>query len=250
MVSGMTGSGFENGRCYSRPPWRPRQLGPGLTTAWGPLPASRSTGATSPRCAKARGGSHPPPGRPLEEALLEEVGLVGVLHGVGLLPHAVGEGHQAHGPTVETTAQRVEDGTVHLVETELVHAEELEAFGGERRRDGALGAHLDEVPHPAQEPVGDARGAPGPRRRCWRAPSCSTSTPRIPAERTTILCRSSASYRSRRPTKPKRSRNGLVSSPVRVVAPTRVKRGRSRRIERAVGPLPIRMSSWKSSMAG
>ena len=39
-------------------------------------------------------------------------------------------------------------------------------------------------------------------------------------------------------------------SPARVVAPTRVNRGRSRRIERADGPLPITMSSWKSSIAG
>ena len=39
-------------------------------------------------------------------------------------------------------------------------------------------------------------------------------------------------------------------SPVRVVAPTSVKRGRSRRIERAAGPLPSTMSSWKSSIAG
>ena len=50
--------------------------------------------------------------------------------------------------------------------------------------------------------------------------------------------------------KPKRSRSGPVISPVRVVAPMRVKRGRSRRIERAAGPFPITMSSWKSSIAG
>jgi hypothetical protein len=49
---------------------------------------------------------------------------------------------------------------------------------------------------------------------------------------------------------PKRSRNGLVSIPARVVAPTRVNGGRSSLIERAAGPSPIMMSSWKSSMAG
>src|SRR5918994_6153379 len=38
--------------------------------------------------------------------------------------------------------------------------------------------------------------------------------------------------------------------PVRVVAPASVKRGRSSRIDRADGPLPITMSSWKSSIAG
>ena len=47
---------------------------------------------------------------------------------------------------------------------------------------------------------------------------------------------------------PKRSRNGEVSSPARVVAPTSVNGGRSILIERAPGPSPIMMSSWKSSM--
>ena len=49
---------------------------------------------------------------------------------------------------------------------------------------------------------------------------------------------------------PKRSRNGEVSSPARVVAPTSVNGGRSILIERAPGPSPITMSSWKSSSAG
>ena len=45
-------------------------------------------------------------------------------------------------------------------------------------------------------------------------------------------------------------KNGPVIIPLRVVAPTSVNRGRSSRIERAVGPLPMTMSSWKSSIAG
>ncbi len=49
---------------------------------------------------------------------------------------------------------------------------------------------------------------------------------------------------------PKRSRKGPVSMPERVVAPTSVKCGISKRIDRAAGPLPITMSSAKSSMAG
>ena len=42
---------------------------------------------------------------------------------------------------------------------------------------------------------------------------------------------------------PKRSRNGRVISPERVVAPTRVKGFRSMRIERAAGPSPMIRSS-------
>src|SRR5690606_1680077 len=49
---------------------------------------------------------------------------------------------------------------------------------------------------------------------------------------------------------PKRSRSGDVSRPARVVAPTSVNGGRSSLMERAAGPSPITMSSWKSSIAG
>jgi hypothetical protein len=49
---------------------------------------------------------------------------------------------------------------------------------------------------------------------------------------------------------PNRSRSGVVSRPVRVVAPINVNRARSIRTERAAGPSPMMRSSWKSSMAG
>jgi hypothetical protein len=49
---------------------------------------------------------------------------------------------------------------------------------------------------------------------------------------------------------PKRSRSGDVKSPARVVAPTSVNGGRSSLIDRAAGPSPIMISSWKSSIAG
>ena len=41
MVSGMVGSGVENGRCYSSPPRAPRSVGSGLTTVWARRPAAR-----------------------------------------------------------------------------------------------------------------------------------------------------------------------------------------------------------------
>ena len=49
---------------------------------------------------------------------------------------------------------------------------------------------------------------------------------------------------------PKRSRSGVVSSPVRVVAPISVNGGRSSVSVRAAGPWPTMMSSRKSSSAG
>src|SRR5579859_2475222 len=49
---------------------------------------------------------------------------------------------------------------------------------------------------------------------------------------------------------PNRSRKGEVSSPARVVAPTRVNGARSSLIDLAPGPSPIMRSSCESSMAG
>ena len=50
---------------------------------------------------------------------------------------------------------------------------------------------------------------------------------------------------------PKRSRNGVVSRPARVVvAPISVNGARSIFTERAAGPAPMMRSSWKSSIAG
>ena len=54
---------------------------------------------------------------------------------------------------------------------------------------------------------------------------------------------SSGEYSSSRKLMPKRSRSGEVSMPARVVAPMSVNFGRSSRMERADGPLPIMMSS-------
>ncbi len=49
---------------------------------------------------------------------------------------------------------------------------------------------------------------------------------------------------------PKRERSGAVSSPARVVAPTRVNFCSSTFTDRALGPSPMTMSSSKSSIAG
>ena len=49
---------------------------------------------------------------------------------------------------------------------------------------------------------------------------------------------------------PNRARSGAVSSPARVVAPMSVNGLSGTLTERAAGPLPIMMSSSKSSIAG
>src|ERR1039458_858716 len=90
LERGMAGSGLENGRCYSRGPRRP-----GRPAAASPQRRGRSlelgTGGDLAEVGEGPRRGHPAPGRALEEPLLEEVGLVGLLDGVRLLPHALGE---------------------------------------------------------------------------------------------------------------------------------------------------------------
>ncbi len=163
----------------------------------GPAPASPQCGRGSlqlgaggglAQVREGPGRGHPAPGGALEEALLEQVGLVGVLDRVGLLPHAVGQGHEAR------PGGRRSDGT------------------GRRGWRGRPCRGRARPPRRARGPRGRAtavmapwartstksrtrrrsrlaiRGVPRARDAMWRAPSSSTSTPRIPAERTTMPC--------------------------------------------------------------
>ena len=140
-------------------------------------------------------------------------------------------------------AQRVvQDGAVHLVESELVDPEELEALAAVAPVDESLAADLGEVAHPAQQSVGHPGRAPRALGDPGGALAVDADTPGF----VLIARRWPRGHQGRRgrgrPTNPNRSRRGPATRPVRVVAPTSVNRGRSSRIERAVGPLPIRMS--------
>src|SRR5664280_1344691 len=66
---------------------------------------------------------HPPPRGSLQQALLQQVGLIGVLDCVRLLADALGQGGQPDRPAGESTAQDIEDGPVDLVEPQLVDTE-------------------------------------------------------------------------------------------------------------------------------
>ena len=61
----------------------------------------------------------------------------------------------------ERRAQRAEERAVDLVEAELVDLEQRERGPGGVAVDGAVAAHLGVVADPLQQPVGDARRAPG-----------------------------------------------------------------------------------------
>ena len=129
----------------------PAQKRPGCPT---------SAGGREPQVpVRPRGGDAPPRG-PLQQPLLEEVRLVDVLDRVGRLPHAVGEGPEAHRPALEGLGEPAEDLAVELLQAERVHLQQLQRLLG----DGAVHAgdapHLGDVADPAQQAVGDPRRPP------------------------------------------------------------------------------------------
>jgi len=207
--------------------------------------AQRARGPHAPRHAPS-----PPPARgALEQPLLEQVGLVGVLDRVGLLTDALGERGEPDRAPREPPAQGVEDGPVHLVEAELVDAEQLEALDCRLAGDRPVAADLDEVPDPAQQAVRDARRAPRTFRDA-RRPLPVQGDPEDPGGPLDDGPQLDRLIEVESPDEAEAVPQCPATMPQRVVAPTRVKCGRSRRMERAVGPLPITMSSFASSMAG
>ena len=195
-------------------------------------------------------GGHAAARRAHEEPLLEQVGLVDVLDRVGLLADRHRERRQAHRAAAELLADGAQDLAVEPVEPGRVDLEQVERLARHVRVDVAGAAHLGEVAHALEQPVGHARRAARARARSPRRPPSSISTPRMPAERSTIRARSAGSYSSSRCVTPKRSRSGVVSRPVRVVAPISVNCGRSSVTTRAPAPWPTVIGSLRSSIAG
>src|ERR671924_1001372 len=105
-------------------------------------------GDATPRCA-------------LEEPELEQVRLVDVLDGVGLLSDGGSERRQAHRTAAELLDHRRQDRQVELVESPLVDLEQLEAGASDVARDAAVVTDLGEVADAPKQAVGDARRSPG-----------------------------------------------------------------------------------------
>jgi hypothetical protein len=65
------------------------------------------------------------------------------------------------GPPAEAAAEHVEHGPVEAVEPGFVDLVELQRAAGDVAGDDAVGTDLGVVADPAQQPIGDPRGAPG-----------------------------------------------------------------------------------------
>ena len=130
----------------------------------------------------AEAGEHAAPGRALQEAALQQVGLVDVLDGVRLLAYGVGQRGQTHRAAIVLLEDDGEDLPVHPVQTFLVHLEQPQGLARHVRRDAALMAHLGEIPDPLEQAVGYAR-RPARAQGQLAAPSSSMATARMSAER-------------------------------------------------------------------
>ena len=75
------------------------------------------------------GSGHSTPGGAHEQALLDEERLVDILHGLGGLAHADGQGGQPHRSAAKALAQGRQDGPVDLVEPGLIDAEKVQPRG-------------------------------------------------------------------------------------------------------------------------
>ena len=101
-----------------------------------------------------------PRGRALDEAELQQVGLIDVLDRVLLLSEGDGKSRQPDRAAAELVRDRLEQLTVDALETLAVDLEQLEGLAGDLVRDHTCMAHLCHVAHAPEDSVRDA----------WRAP--------------------------------------------------------------------------------
>ena len=106
-------------------------------------------------------GGNAAAGGSVEEADLDEEGLVDLFEGVLLLGEGGGEGVEAYGAPVVLFDDGAEEAAVELVEAVGVDFQHFEGGVGGGAVDFALGADLGEVADAAEEAVGDAGGSAG-----------------------------------------------------------------------------------------
>ena len=119
-------------------------------------------------------GDHTPSGGALDEAFHDEKGLIDLLNGACILAHSGGNRRDTHRTALELVDDGEQDLVVDLVETILVDVQGREGF---TRRNRALAI----------------RGVPRERRAISSEASSVMGTPRMPAERSMMVCSVSGS---------------------------------------------------------
>ena len=97
--------------------------------------------------------------RALQVTLLNQVRLQHIFNGVALLADGRRKIINAHRPAAELVDHRAQQFAIHDVEADAVNVEHLQRLIGNILGDLAVGAHLGEIAHAAQQPVGNARRA-------------------------------------------------------------------------------------------
>ena len=114
----------------------------------------------APTCSRPSSVTTRPRGRALQEAELEQIGLVDVLDRLGLLAERDGERREPDRAAAELHRRpRASSVAVEPLEPGLVDLEQLERLVGDRDRDHARVAHLGDVADAAQDAVRDPRRA-------------------------------------------------------------------------------------------
>ena len=112
-----------------------------------------------PRCVQACCGGHPPARGPRDHAGPHQERLAHLLDGGGFF--ADGDRQRGHPDrsATEAAGQRGQHRPVEPVQAQFVDVVDRQGGLGDIPGDDAVGAHLGVVTDPAQQPVGDARGA-------------------------------------------------------------------------------------------
>src|SRR5262245_43155478 len=97
----------------------------------------------------------------IEESDLHQVRLVKLFDGVPLLAQGRGDGIDADRTPVELFLDRQQYLPVEAVEPVAIHLQTLQVALGDDIGDRSILFDLGEVSDPSEEPIGDARRAPG-----------------------------------------------------------------------------------------
>ena len=101
----------------------------------------------------------PPARSQLQKSHLNEKRLVNLFDGLHLFAERGGKRVDAHRPPAVFFDDRQQELAVHLIKAAGIDFQHIERTARHRRGDVAVGLDLREVPHAAQQAVGDARRA-------------------------------------------------------------------------------------------
>ena len=104
----------------------------------------------------------------LQEAELQEIGLHHSFEGGGVFTERSRQGVETNRPTAMTLEQELQKTAITGVKTPTIHPVQAEGFIHERSVDhsrrqrisGGRATHAGHIPHPPQQTIGNARGAP------------------------------------------------------------------------------------------